>query len=119
MANNCCSCCCDGVNSCIVNYRISRRHLPQVYVSYPYITGKTLEPNTTFAALSLMNLLTEPMYFLPMTTSLLVNAFVGVRRFETFFMAPEMERSHEIQWTEYFSKDKVTSSFLLLSFLVV
>ncbi|XP_072031466.1 ATP-binding cassette sub-family C member 9-like isoform X2 [Amphiura filiformis] len=77
-----------------------------VFTSYPYITGKTLEPNTTFAALSLMNLLLEPMYFVPMVTSFLVNAFIGVRRFEAFFTAPETERSHEIQWTEYFSKDK-------------
>ncbi|XP_072031474.1 ATP-binding cassette sub-family C member 9-like [Amphiura filiformis] len=74
-----------------------------VYASYPYITGKTLEPNTTFAALSLMDLLLEPMYFVPMVTSLLVNAFVSVRRFEAFFTAPETERSHEIQRTEYFS----------------
>ncbi|XP_072031468.1 ATP-binding cassette sub-family C member 9-like [Amphiura filiformis] len=77
-----------------------------VYISYPYFTGKPLEPNTTFAAQSLMNLLLEPMFFVPMITSLLVNAFIGVRRFEAFFAAPETERSHEIQWMEYFSKDK-------------
>ncbi len=77
-----------------------------------------MEPNTTFAALSLMNLLLEPMYFVPMVTSLLVNAFVGVRRFETFFMAPEMERSHEIQWAEYFSKDKVIIYFMLFTCLI-
>ncbi|XP_072031469.1 ATP-binding cassette sub-family C member 9-like [Amphiura filiformis] len=77
-----------------------------VFTSYPYITGKTLEPNTTFAALSLMTLLLEPMYFVPMVTSFLVNAYIGVRRFEAFFTAPETERSHEIQWMEYFNKDK-------------
>ena len=78
-----------------------------MYASYPYITGNTLEPNTTFAALALMNMLLEPMNFLPLVTSLLVNAYVGIRRLEHFFVAPEIERSHEIDWMEYFSKDKV------------
>ena len=79
----------------------------QVFVSYPYITGKALEPNTTFAALALINLLIEPMYFVPMINSLLVNAFVGVRRLQAFFLAPEIERSHEIKWNAYFSTEKV------------
>ena len=71
------------------------------------MSGKTLEPNTTFAALALMNLLIEPMYFVPMINSLLVNAFVGARRLQTFFLAPETERSAEINWNEYFSAEKV------------
>ena len=70
-------------------------HQPfQVFVSFPYLTGQPLTPASTFAALSLMNLLMEPMYFVPMVASLLVNAFVGVSRLENFFMAPETERDY-------------------------
>ena len=83
-------------------------HPTQVFVSYPYITGMPLEPNVTFAALALMNLLNEPMYFVPMVTSLLVNAFVGMNRLQAFFLSPETERSHEIKWTDYLVDTKVT-----------
>ena len=61
----------------------------------------------TFGALSVINLLAEPLYFVPMCTSLLVNAFVGMNRLQAFFLAPETERSHEISWTEYLVDKKV------------
>ena len=50
-----------------------------------------LQPDTTFSALALMNQLVEPMYFTPLVTSLLANAFVGVRRIRDFLLAPEIE----------------------------
>ena len=54
-----------------------------------------------------MNLLIEPMYFVPMVNSLLVNAYVSGRRLQAFFLAPETERSNDIEWNEYFTKEKV------------
>lgn len=58
-----------------------------------------------------MNLLIEPLYFVPMVNSLLVNAFVGARRLQKFLLAPETERSAEIDWDEYFSTEKVIMDY--------
>ena len=80
----------------------------KVFVAYPYICGKPLEPNTTFAALSLINLLLEPLYFTPLVTSLLVNAFVGFRRLQSFFLAPEIEDKDE------FGDLKVTDKYTIV-----
>ncbi|XP_072030098.1 ATP-binding cassette sub-family C member 9-like [Amphiura filiformis] len=75
------------------------RKLEMVFISYPYLTGLPLQPNSTFAALSFMNLLIEPMYFVPIVTSLLVNGLIGFRRLENFLKAPETENS-DGQWNE-------------------
>ena len=64
-------------------------------MAYPYLSGKPLEPDTTFTALSLINQLLEPLYFTPLVTSLLVNAFVGFTRLQSFFLAPEIEDKDE------------------------
>ncbi len=71
----------------------------KVFISYPYLTGEPLQPNSTFAALSFMNLLIEPMYFVPIVTSLLVNGLIAVRRLEKFLKAPAAENS-DGQWDE-------------------
>ncbi|XP_072032683.1 ATP-binding cassette sub-family C member 9-like isoform X2 [Amphiura filiformis] len=62
-----------------------------IFASYPLISGNKLMPNNTFAAVSLINLIVEPMYFVPMVTSLSVSAFVAVGRLQKFFVAPELQ----------------------------
>ncbi|XP_033647740.1 ATP-binding cassette sub-family C member 9-like [Asterias rubens] len=58
---------------------------------YTPISGETLTPAVTFPSLSLFNQLAMPLFLLPFSLFLLVNAVVSSRRLGDFFMAPEVE----------------------------
>ncbi|XP_022081543.1 ATP-binding cassette sub-family C member 9-like [Acanthaster planci] len=58
---------------------------------YTPLTGSILTPDVTFASLSLFNQLAVPLFLLPFTLFLLVNAVVSTRRLAEFLVAPEVE----------------------------
>ena len=63
----------------------------QAFGIYTPISGETLTPAVTFHSLSLFNQLAMPLFLLPFSLFLLVNAVVSSRRLGDFFMAPEVE----------------------------
>ncbi|XP_038069146.1 ATP-binding cassette sub-family C member 9-like isoform X2 [Patiria miniata] len=58
---------------------------------YTPLTGNTLTPDITFSSLSLFNQLAVPLFLLPFSLFLLVNAIVSTKRLAEFFVAPEVE----------------------------
>nr|XP_054751164.1 ATP-binding cassette sub-family C member 9-like [Lytechinus pictus]XP_054751165.1 ATP-binding cassette sub-family C member 9-like [Lytechinus pictus] len=59
--------------------------------TYTLFTGKPLLPDVAFASLSFFNQLTIPLFLLPMTLAIMVNAVVSSNRLLNFFLAPEVE----------------------------
>ncbi|XP_071492094.1 ATP-binding cassette sub-family C member 9-like [Diadema antillarum] len=59
--------------------------------SFTSITGNILSPGVTFTALSLFNLLTDPLFFLPFIVNRFICVLVSSRRLSTYLMAPEIE----------------------------
>ncbi|XP_030828553.1 ATP-binding cassette sub-family C member 9 isoform X2 [Strongylocentrotus purpuratus] len=59
--------------------------------TYTLFTGKPLLPDVAFASLSFFNQLTIPLFLLPMTLAVMVNAVVSSNRLLNFFLAPEVE----------------------------
>ncbi|XP_063952974.1 ATP-binding cassette sub-family C member 9-like [Lytechinus pictus] len=61
------------------------------YSLYTVLTGLPLTPDITFAALSVFNQMSLPLFLLPMIFTFHVNAVVSTRRLSVFFTAPEVE----------------------------
>ena len=67
----------------------------QSYSLYTVLTEKPLTPDITFAALSVFNQLSLPLFLLPMIFTFHVNAVVSTRRLTAFFTAPEVEEKDD------------------------
>ncbi|XP_030838922.1 ATP-binding cassette sub-family C member 9 isoform X2 [Strongylocentrotus purpuratus] len=65
------------------------------YSLYTVLTEKPLTPDITFAALSVFNQLSLPLFLLPMIFTFHVNAVVSTRRLTAFFTAPEVEEKDD------------------------
>ena len=63
----------------------------QAFGIYTPLTGNILTPDITFSSLSLFNQLAVPLFLLPFSLFLLVNAVVSTRRLAEFLVAPEVE----------------------------
>ncbi len=64
----------------------------QTFGTYPALSGEDLTPNKSFSALALFNLMTGPLFMLPMITTHLVNGIISAGRLQRFFMAQEVEK---------------------------
>ncbi|XP_071806257.1 ATP-binding cassette sub-family C member 9-like [Asterias amurensis] len=69
--------------------------------TYPALSGEDLTPDKSFSAMALFNLMTGPLFMLPMITTHLVNGIISTARLQRFFMAQEVEmQSAGNDWRE-------------------
>ena len=67
--------------------------LSQSYSLYTKLTGKPLTPDIAFAALSVFNQMSIPLYLMPNVFIFHINAVISTGRLRLFFEAPEIEES--------------------------
>ncbi|XP_038067062.1 ATP-binding cassette sub-family C member 8-like isoform X2 [Patiria miniata] len=63
------------------------------YGLYTKLTGLPLTSDVAFAALSVFNQMSLPLFLMPMVFVMHINAVVSTKRLRTFFEAPEIEKS--------------------------
>ncbi|XP_071784449.1 ATP-binding cassette sub-family C member 8-like isoform X1 [Asterias amurensis] len=63
------------------------------YSLYTKLTGKPLTPDIAFAALSVFNQMSIPLYLMPNVFIFHINAIISTGRLRAFFEAPEIEES--------------------------